>query len=151
MKVLDLECDALHRFEGWFGSLADYASQLERQLIACPMCGSTCVEKRLSAPRLSLGRHAPETEASSALTVAPKPLQPVTDQTAWLAAAAKIVASTDDVGPRFAEEARRIHYGEAQERGIRGVATLAETQSLVEEGIDVMPFAMPQALKNPLH
>ena len=68
----------------------------------------------------------------------------------WTALAQRIVASTDDVGEQFAEEARKIHYGEAQERGIRGKASLAETQALIEEGVAVMPLALPEFLKGQL-
>lgn len=71
-------------------------------------------------------------------------------QAAWTAVAQLVVANTDDVGDQFAEEARKIHYGEAEERGIRGKASRAETESLIEEGIAVMPLVLPEFLKRPL-
>jgi hypothetical protein len=71
-------------------------------------------------------------------------------QAAWLQVARQIMAQTEDVGSRFAEEARKIHYGESEERGIRGQATPQETEALLEEGIGVMPLALPAALKGPL-
>ena len=71
-------------------------------------------------------------------------------QLAWMAMARRIVANTDDVGDKFAEEARRIHYGEAKERGIRGKASAAETEALIDEGIAVMPLPLPESLKGRL-
>jgi hypothetical protein len=71
-------------------------------------------------------------------------------QAAWTAVARLVMANTDDVGDRFSEEARKIHYGEAQDRGIRGNASRAETESLIEEGIAVMPLDLPEFLKRPL-
>jgi hypothetical protein len=151
MKVFNLRCEAQHVFEGWFGSEADYASQLERGLLTCPLCGSSSVSKMLSAPRLNLGASSPP-DADPA----PQP-QPVaggdagkTLQAAWLQATRQIMAQTEDVGARFAEEARKIHYGESEERGIRGQATPQETAALLDEGIGVMPLALPSALKGPI-
>ena len=76
---------------------------------------------------------------------------PVTTQAAWLRAVQHVMATTDDVGERFAEEARRIHYGEIDERAIRGQATLDEAQALQEEGIAVMPLPIPAAIKGTAH
>ena len=151
MKVLDLQCGEQHRFEGWFGSEEDYLGQCERGLVECPVCGNASISKRLSAPRLNLGN---ANAAAPAVPVAPdlialaEPAQLL--QAAWLALAHKIVASTDDVGTRFAEEARKIYYGEAKERGIRGQASRAETEALIEEGIAVLPLLLPEALKGQL-
>lgn len=154
MKVFNLQCSAHHRFEGWFASEEDYSSQVERGLLACPMCGSKAVAKLPSAPRLNLGAARPEADAPS------KPLTERQDvvagdaeqalQAAWLQVARRIVAQTEDVGGRFAEEARRIHYGEVQERGIRGQASREETEALLDEGIAVMPLPLPDAFKDPL-
>jgi hypothetical protein len=71
-------------------------------------------------------------------------------QAAWLQMARQIVNQTEDVGSRFAEEARKIHYGESEERGIRGQASREETEALLEEGIAVMPLPLPEGLKGPL-
>jgi hypothetical protein len=71
-------------------------------------------------------------------------------QAAWLKMVRHVMANTDDVGERFAEEARRMHYGEAEERGIRGQASREETESLIEEGIGVLPLPIPKSLKEPL-
>jgi hypothetical protein len=150
MKVLDLQCAQRHVFEGWFASEEDFSSQLGRGLVACPMCGDTAVAKMLSAPRLNLGSGrelaAPLPEVQEVVSGATEQVL----QAAWLQVARRIMAQTDDVGTRFAEEARKIHYGETPERGIRGQASSEETQALIEEGIAVMPLPLPEALKEPL-
>lgn len=165
MKVLDLQCERQHVFEGWFGSEDDYLDQQARGLVQCPLCASASISKRLSAPRLNLGRaREPAQEAAAAGQSAPsgdkaKPAaqdlvaMPAPDQAlaaAWMAMAKRIVANTDDVGDKFAEEARKIHYGETKERSIRGRASADETQALLEEGIAVMPVHLPESLKGPL-
>lgn len=165
MKVLDLQCERQHVFEGWFGSEDDYLDQQARGLVQCPLCASASISKRLSAPRLNLGRtREPAQEAASEEQSAPfsdkaKPAVqdlvavPAPDQAlaaAWMAMAKRIVANTDDVGDKFAEEARKIHYGETKERSIRGRASADETQALLEEGIAVMPVHLPESLKGPL-
>lgn len=151
MKVFNLQCSALHRFEGWFVSEEDYASQVERGLLECPLCADKTVQKLPSAPRLNLGAsEAPPapTGADQQALVAGDAAQAL--QAAWLQMARQIVSQTEDVGSRFAEEARKIHYGESEERGIRGQASREETEALLEEGIAVMPLPLPQGLKGPL-
>jgi hypothetical protein len=143
VKVFDLCCSNAHRYEGWFASEDDFASQVERGLLECPLCGDATATRMPSAPRLNL--------AANATAAAPQPVtQSAQLQAAWLQAVRKLVESTEDVGTRFAEEARRIHYGETPQRGIRGQATPPETEALREEGIEVMPLPMPPALKGPL-
>lgn len=148
MKVLDLQCGFLHVFEGWFASENDYLSQRERSLVECPVCGDAAITKRLSAPRLNLGRVGPETAVTDEV-VSPVGLDQSL-QAAWMAVARRIVATTEDVGNQFAEEARKIHYGETAERGIRGKASSEETAALQEEGIAVLSLPLPEALKGPL-
>ncbi len=148
MKVLDLLCGQSHVFEGWFASEEDFLGQLGRGLVECPVCGDACVTKRLSAPRLSLGRTRIEAATSQEL-ISPLGTEQAL-QAAWMVMARRIVANTDDVGDRFAEEARKIHYGETRERGIRGQASRAETEALLEEGIAVMPLALPVSVKETL-
>lgn len=161
MKVLDLHCEQGHVFEGWFGSENDFQSQLQRGLLACPVCNSVQVQKALSAPRLNLGAKptvsAPNASTSIAVSpsVAPSPVPAEQDhlralQAAWLQVSRSIVQQTEDVGSRFAEEARRIHRGEVEERGIRGQATPREALELRDEGIDVMPLALPEVAKETL-
>ena len=146
MKVLNLRCTADHRFEGWFGSDADYEAQCERGLVECPICGDRSVVRLPTAPRLNVSKAREPVAAATpeAATVE------MTMQAAWLNAVRHVLANTDDVGARFAEEARKIHYGETDERAIRGRATRDEAQALKDEGIEVMPLPMPPALKGTL-
>ena len=145
MKVLNLQCSHSHSFEGWFSSEADFQDQLAAGLVECPMCGDSTVSKMLSAPRLNLG--ASEPQGRQDLVSMPD----ASLQAAWLKMVRHVMANTDDVGERFAEEARRIHYGETEERGIRGQASPEETEALIEEGIGVLPLPIPKALKEPTH
>jgi hypothetical protein len=147
VKVLDLHCSQSHSFEGWFASEDDFQAQLTRGLVECPLCGDTAVSKKLSAPRLNLGAAQPEArqEVKEVVNMPDASLQ-----AAWLKMVRHVMANTDDVGERFAEEARRIHYGETEERGIRGQASREETEALLEEGIGVLPLPIPKALKGPL-
>ncbi|CAJ0734454.1 DUF1178 family protein [Ralstonia mannitolilytica] len=154
MKVLDLRCANDHRFEGWFGSDADLQSQQERGLLTCPVCGHNEVERLPSAPRLNLSSSRAETSAKGGAAKAAASeasAQAATLQQLYLKAVRHVLANTEDVGERFAEEARRMHYNEAPERGIRGTASLEEARELAEEGIDVMPLLVPEALKQPVH
>ncbi len=164
MKVLDLFCGSQHGFEGWFGSEADFQDQLARGLVQCPLCGSAAITKRLSAPRLNLGAIAPADpvsaegqpaktgvaleSTSNKVLIQPDPKQEMVQ--AWMEMSKQILANTDDVGNQFAEEARRIHYGEAEERSIRGHASPDERDALLDEGISVLPLLIPEAFKKPL-
>jgi hypothetical protein len=143
MKVLDLQCPDGHRFEGWFASVDDFESQLSRKLVECPMCGATHVTRLPSAPRLNLSG------ASEAQQASPRE-QAIQLQAHAMRVIREVLEKTENVGDRFAEEARRIHYNEAPSRNIRGVASAEDAQALVEEGIDVMPLPVPAAMKGPL-
>jgi hypothetical protein len=138
MLVLNLGCEQGHRFEGWFGSADDFESQQTRGLVGCPVCASTQVQRLPSAPRLNVSRPR-EPELPPSATEQP--------QTA-LQLVRQMLARTEDVGERFPEEARRIHYGEAKERAIRGRASREDTLALVEEGIELI--ALPEPLKGTL-
>ena len=142
MKVIDLRCHNGHGFEGWFASDEDFLDQNGRRLIACPLCEDSVIVRLPSAPRLNLSG------AREVLAQVPAP-QP-DPQALWMKAVRHVLANTEDVGERFAVEARRIHYGETAERGIRGQATPDEREALRDEGIDVMPLPLPAALKEPL-
>src|SRR5690349_5791625 len=107
MKVLNLQCSNGHAFEGWFASEDDFQGQLARGLVECPMCANTAVTKMLSAPRLNLGAAPPAEPRQEVMSMPGNELQ-----AAWLKMVRHVMANTDDVGERFAEEARRIHYGE---------------------------------------
>lgn len=151
MKVLDLQCAHGHVFEGWFGNEADFMHQCQQSMVQCPLCGTYEVHKKLSAPRLNLGAASDNTSPSSR-SVAARPASEIDSKltAAWLEIAKHIVANTTDVGTAFAEEARKIHYGDAPERAIRGQSTVEETKALLEEGIEVLPVALPTFLKEPL-
>ncbi|HTK01326.1 MAG TPA: DUF1178 family protein [Bordetella sp.] len=140
MKVFDLQCDEQgHLFEGWFASHENYDEQQARGLVSCPMCGANKVSKRLSAPRLNVS-HLKSTDPARASGKAADadPAQVAQLQAAVLKQVRQMVRQAENVGPRFAEEARRIHEGEAQERAIRGTSTVEERQALSEDGIDFL-------------
>jgi hypothetical protein len=143
VKVFNLRCDQHHPFEGWFGSAGDLETQIAGGLLECPMCGSKEVRRTPSAPRLNFGA-APETQGAAMPASGPMHALAVK-------MAREIAAKTEDVGERFAEEARRIHYKEIPERGIRGVTTRDEAEALIEEGVGVMPFPFAHLVKEPLH
>jgi hypothetical protein len=160
MKVLDLQCPHGHRFEGWFASDHDFDSQLSRQLIACPICAATEVSRMPSAPRLNLsgatkarqdsarpgeaqrasggGREAGQPQAQAGAAERAREFEAMA-----LRVLREAVGKAENVGERFAEEARRMHYNEAPARSIRGVTTPEDARALVEEGIEVM--ALPSA------
>ena len=150
MKVLDLQCAHLHSFEGWFASEDDFQDQLARGLLTCPVCNDKQVVKLLSAPRLNLGA----ADAPASTTDVAGGERAVTSaqavQAAWLQIARRLAQDTEDVGERFAEVARQMHYGEAAERGIRGKTTPEEAEALLDEGIPVLPLFLPESLKGPL-
>lgn len=148
MKVLNLQCGHAHAFEGWFASEDDFQGQLARGLVECPLCGDTGITKLPSAPRLNLGASEPAAPAAKQEVMNAAPNAQL--QAAWMQLVKQVMANTEDVGERFAEEARKIHYGESEERGIRGQATKEETQALLEEGIGVLPLPVPKGLKGPL-
>lgn len=150
MKVFDLRCTQDHVFEGWFGSEDDFRSQMDRGLLECPMCGSKEITKGLSAPRLNLGAQpsAPAAAAPPEQEERQRKLHAM--QAAWLEASRKIVEKAEDVGDRFADEALRMHKGEEPERPIRGQATPQQALELLEEGVPVLPLALPKGSKQTL-
>ena len=154
MKVLDLRCGAGHSFEGWFASEDDYGSQRDRGQLDCPVCGNAEVARLPSAPRLNLsGARAPEA-APAHVTSASAPVTAMTGQgdavQRLVDAVAELLKNTQDVGDRFAEEARRIHYGESDAKAIRGQTTPEEREALVDEGIEVFTLSSGLPPKTPL-
>ncbi len=147
MKVLDLRCANGHGFEGWFASDEEFMSQNGRALIECPLCADRIIGRLPSAPRLNLSgqRDASEPEPQPAPQASTLALQ-----TQWMQAVRHMLANTEDVGEAFPEQARRIHYGEIEARGIRGQATPEERRGLLEEGIEIMSLPLPAALKGPV-
>ena len=159
MKVLDLRCGAGHVFEGWFASEGDYGSQRERGLLDCPVCGNAEVMRLPSSPRLNLsGARAPAppqahaTEPAGGSAPAPATEMAVHGNAAqrFVEAVAELLKNTQDVGPRFAEEARRIHYGESDAKAIRGQTTPEEREALADEGIEVFTLPVGIPPKTPL-
>ena len=153
MKVLDLRCANGHGFEGWFGSEDDFLGQNGRGLIECPLCSDRVISRMPSAPRLNLSgaREAPAGVPSApGAAAAGEGETPPDLQALWMQAVRQALANTVDVGERFAEEARRMHYGESDTRGIRGVTSREEREALREEGIEVMSLPIPAALKGPV-
>lgn len=146
MKVLNLRCAHAHLFEGWFASEDDFQSQFERGLVECPLCGDKAIIKLPSAPRLNVSGARESLPPATTPATVPAP-EAVTMQSLWVRAVQHVMANTDDVGERFAEEARRIHYGETEERAIRGQATREDAIALQEEGIEVMALPVPAAIK----
>jgi len=149
VKVLDLRCSNGHGFEGWFGSEEDFLDQNGRGLVECPLCADRVVTRMPSAPRLNLSGAREPAAAKPESPPAGKPT-PADLQALWMQAVRHAIETTEDVGERFAEEARRIHYGETETRGIRGLASPEERHALREEGIEVMALPIPPALKGPV-
>lgn len=145
MKVFNLRCGNGHGFEGWFASEDDFLDQNGRGLIECPLCADRIVKRMPSAPRLNLSAVG-EPAASSTATTVPMPDL----QAAWLQLVRQVMAHTEDVGERFTDEARRIHYGESAQRGIRGQATAEQRAELHDEGIEVVALPLPRGLEGPM-
>lgn len=162
MLVLNLACEASHAFEGWFASADDCREQQARGLLTCPLCGSAKVERRPSAPRLNVShlREGATSPAASPAADSPRPgsnedsaLADAAQalQTQWLQLSRALARQSEDVGERFAEEARRIHYGDAEDRAIRGRSRPEEVRELLDEGIALMPLLLPEDAGDKLH
>jgi hypothetical protein len=134
MIVFELICGKSHRFEGWFASPDDFGKQKHAGLLECPRCGSKTVEKLLTSKlrKQESRQHKAAKQPVAQLSAAK--LHEMIDY---------ILANTENVGPKFATEARRIHNGEAPTRDIRGTATREETEELADEGIPVVPLPIP--------
>src|SRR5258706_2519132 len=147
MIVFDLLCTGGHRFEGWFSSAAEYASQKERHLLSCPTCGADHVERVPSATRANLGAEppkAPKVPAQSAKTPEMEGKDPFAiAQMLYSRMLDELLTKSEDVGKDFPAEARKIFYRESPERAIRGQATQEEHDELIDEGIPVARFPVP--------
>lgn len=146
MIVFDLLCSEGHRFEGWFGSREEFASQRKRGLLSCPKCGSASIERVPSAARLNTGAEpvrapAPQPAQQDPQLAGRDPL--ALAQILYSRLLDEILTKTEDVGSEFPAEARRIHYDQAPVRPIRGGATEEEHDALVDEGIPVARFPVP--------
>lgn len=133
MIRFSLICDHDHEFEAWFRSNDDFDRQKKRGFIDCPTCGSNKVQKALMAPAVSTGRK--REKIALAMNDAQKKAM-----AEMKALSEKIRENADYVGDKFAEEARKIHFGETEARGIYGEATLEEAKSLAEDGVGFMPI-----------
>jgi hypothetical protein len=150
MKVLNLRCSNGHCFEGWFASDDEFMEQNGSGRLQCPLCADSVVTRLPSAPRLNLSgaREAPSEQAVAA--TAPTDVAAADLQALWLKTVRHVLAHTEDVGERFAEEARRIHYGEAPQRGIRGQVNAEQRAELIDEGIEIIALPLPRALDGPV-
>jgi hypothetical protein len=141
MIVYELICADEHRFEGWFASADAFEQQRGSGLVACPVCASAVVDKLPSA-RIRRGGAQPEERPPAA----PVPKETPVAQRSTMTLASfidHVLQNSEDVGSRFPEEARKIHYGEAPRRGIRGIASRDDAEALAEEGIPVVPLPIP--------
>lgn len=153
-----LACDQAHEFESWFPSGASFEEQRTRGLIACPVCGSTHVTKRIMAPAVARRDRAqvavaePEDSVSAQPTAATAPPSPPAEAVALLSERDRalramireireqVTQNAENVGKNFTQEARKMHFGEAQERAIYGEASLDDARELLEEGVPVQPL-----------
>jgi hypothetical protein len=149
-----LACERGHGFESWFASSAAYDKQVKRGLVACPLCGSAKVEKAIMAPALSGTRKrggltasgpVPDAAPAAAEPTPPAPVAMLSEQERVLRGKLKelrdhLVKNADYVGPKFPEEARRMHYGEIEHRSIYGEASPDDAKALHEEGIEFHPL-----------
>jgi hypothetical protein len=132
MIVLNLVCIAGHHFEGWFASCDAFDEQLGRQQVNCPRCNSAEVSRLPSGPHIAKGSLSSASIGNVGIGL---------EQMVGLIR--QLAAASEDVGERFAEEVRRMHFDEAPVRQIKGLATLAETMDLIEDGIAVIPLLSP--------
>jgi hypothetical protein len=128
-----LVCEREHEFDAWFRGSEDYETQKKRGLVECPQCGSSKVDKALMAPAVSTGRK----QAKIALAMGEEQRRAMAQLKAL---ADKLKSDADYVGDQFATEARKIHLGETEARGIYGEATPEEARGLAEDGIEFMPI-----------
>ena len=134
MIRFSLVCEKDHDFDGWFSNSEDFDKQTKRGLVTCPACNSPKVSKSLMAPSVSTSRK----QEKISVTKADVARRHLMDEMKKLRE--KMVENSEDVGARFPEEARKIHYGETEERGIHGEAGLDDVESLLDEGIEILPL-----------
>lgn len=141
-----LRCGVDHRFDGWFKDSAAFDAQAQRGLVSCPECGDTAVHRALMAPSIGRKRVTTVDESGTAAETTPSPPAPEQKVAAVLPdqvravlqkLRAEVERTSDYVGPGFADEARRIHRGETEQRSIYGESSPAEAEALADEGIDV--------------
>lgn len=133
MIRFSLNCDRDHEFDGWFRNGEEFETQKKRGLVSCPVCGSSKVDKALMAPSVSTGRKRDQIALAAGETQR-QMLAQLRDM------AKKVRENADYVGDKFAEEARKIHFGETDPRGIYGEASGDEVKALLEDGVEIMPL-----------
>jgi len=150
--VFELICPDHHRFEGWFASSGDFDGQKARGLLQCPTCGKASIEK---LPTAKIGKSeptavVPREQKSDHIHAGKAAAAPASGQPVGMPSPEQVqkvidylLSNSENVGKKFAEEARRIHREEAPGRSIRGIATKEETEELLEEGIPVLPLPVP--------
>jgi len=151
MIVYDLSCENSHRFEGWFSSADDYSAQVEAEQLSCPVCGSVTISKQLSAPYVNTGssndkQQEAQPQVPAANAVAGGDLEQLQRKFIEF-----VLKNSEDVGRKFPEEARAIHYQEKPRRSIRGQASNDDIEALRDEGIDVYPLPGPVTPPDQVH
>ena len=141
MIVFNLGCENNHRFEGWFASSEDFERQSGDKLVTCPLCGNANVSRLPHAPYIGTG--AKERPAPKQATVQPQQQYANVGKEILARVIEQVLETTEDVGPAFPEEARKIHYQEIPERRIRGTASREEVEALKDEGIEVVALPIP--------
>ncbi len=134
MIKYSLSCENAHTLEGWFSTGADFDNQVASGFLTCPVCNSASISKTLMSPSVSTARKKEEKRAMVMDMARQEMVTKIKE------AVAAIRANAEDVGEKFPEEARKIHYGEADARGIIGQASFNEVKDLLDEGIDVAPL-----------
>ena len=144
MVVYNLLCKKKHSFEGWFPSFEDFQKQAEKKLISCPTCGTTKVEKVPHACAVHVKKEQPPAPAKIAEQTPPAPPTAAEFKEMLILVHHYVKENFEDVGPRFAEEAKQIHKGEAEERPIHGTATVKETKEMADEGVPFVALPKPE-------
>jgi hypothetical protein len=144
MVVYNLLCKKKHSFEGWFPSFEDFQKQAEKKLISCPTCGTTKVEKVPHACAVHVKKEQPPAPAKIPEQTPPAPPTAAEFKEMLIRVHHYVKENFEDVGPRFAEEAKQIHKGEAEERPIHGIATIKEAKEMADEGVPFVALPKPE-------
>ena len=146
MVIYNLVCKKKHAFEGWFPTFEDFQKQADQKLISCPTCGTTQVEKMPHACAVHVKKEQPPGPAKKPAerTPAEAQLSPAEFKEMLIRVHHYVRENFENVGSRFAEEARQIHKGEAAERPIHGTATVKEAKELADEGVPFIPLPKPE-------
>jgi len=144
MVIYNLLCRKKHSFEGWFPSFEDFQKQADKKLISCPTCGTTKVEKVPHACAVHVKKEQPAPPTKKPKATPPAPPSAAEFKEMLIKVHHYVKENFEDVGPRFAEEAKQIHKGDAAERPIHGTATIQETKDLAEEGVPFIALPKPE-------